>query len=105
MKRLNYLIPATFLAFVAVPFAVEGFQSSRSDATYHQTGASKMSAPARLPEQVPNQAIYPRTKLTKIEILPSSIELAGPRYSQRLVVEGTFADGHQEDVTSEAQIV
>ena len=28
----------------------------------------------------------------------------GPRYNQRLLVEGTFADGHQEDLTSQATI-
>ena len=38
--------------------------------------------------------------LAKIEILPSSISILGPRYSQRLVVEGTFADGHQEELTA-----
>ena len=37
--------------------------------------------------------------LTKIEILPSSISIMGPRYNQRLLVEGTFADGHQEELT------
>jgi hypothetical protein len=105
MKRINYLIPAAILASVAVPHAAQGFQSSRGDATYHQTAAPKMSTPAKPPEPASHQAIYPKAALTKIEILPSSIEFVGPRYSQRLVVEGTFADGHQEDLTSEAQIV
>jgi len=40
--------------------------------------------------------------LTSIEILPASIFITGPRYGQRLVVEGTFADGHQEEITSRA---
>lgn len=40
--------------------------------------------------------------LAKIAILPSSILITGPRYSQRLLVEGTFADGHQEELTSRA---
>jgi hypothetical protein len=82
---------------MAAPGA-QGFQSS--DATYHQRDAAKVSAPA----QHAKPAVYPKTALTKIEILPSSIEFAGPRYSQRVIVEGTFADGHQEDVTSEAKI-
>ena len=30
--------------------------------------------------------------------------MIGPRYSQRLLVEGTFADGHQEELTSRATI-
>src|ERR1039457_3994428 len=42
--------------------------------------------------------------LAKIAILPSSISITGPRYSQRLLVEGTFADGHQEELTSRAMI-
>jgi uncharacterized protein DUF1549/uncharacterized protein DUF1553/Big-like domain-containing protein len=42
--------------------------------------------------------------LTRIEILPSSIAISGPRNSQRLLVEGTFADGHQEELTSRATV-
>ncbi len=103
MKRFNYSIPGAILAFIALPYATQGFQSS--DATYHQKTASKTGTPAKPAEPVAEHAIYPKTALTRIEILPSSIEFAGPRYSQRLVVEGTFADGHQEDLTSEAQIV
>lgn len=47
---------------------------------------------------------YPKVLLARIEILPSSISFTGRRYRQRLVVEGTFADGHQEDLTSQAVI-
>jgi hypothetical protein len=42
--------------------------------------------------------------LVRIEILPSSIAIHGPRYDQRLLVEGTFADGHQEELTSRATV-
>ncbi len=42
--------------------------------------------------------------LKEIKILPPSISVTGPRYSQRLVVEGIFADGHQEDITGQARI-
>src|ERR1700722_15836888 len=42
--------------------------------------------------------------LTRIEILPSSISIMGPRYNQRLLVEGTFADGHQEELTPQASL-
>ncbi len=38
--------------------------------------------------------------LRELSILPSSISLTGPRSSQRVVVEGVFEDGHQEDLTS-----
>jgi hypothetical protein len=42
--------------------------------------------------------------LSKIEILPSSISISGPHYGQRLLVEGAFADGHKEDLTSRSDI-
>ncbi len=42
--------------------------------------------------------------LTKIEILPSSISIQGPHYNQRLLVEGTFADGHQEELTPQVTL-
>jgi hypothetical protein len=52
-------------------------------------------------------AAHPRPSLvglTRIEILPSSISIMGPRYNQRLLVEGTFADGHQEELTPQATL-
>lgn len=44
------------------------------------------------------------TSLAKIAILPSAVSVAGPHYSQRLLVEGTFLDGHQEDLTARARL-
>jgi hypothetical protein len=44
------------------------------------------------------------TGLSKIEIIPSAISIIGRHNAQRLLVEGTFVDGHQEDVTSRARI-
>src|SRR6202034_603999 len=52
-------------------------------------------------------AAHPRPSLaalTRIEILPSSISIMGPRYNQRLLGEGTFADGHQEELTQQAAL-
>ena len=80
-----------------------GFQSS--DATYHEKAGPKASTPAKPAEPLAESVSYPKSALTKIEILPAAIEFVGPRYSQRLVVEGTFADGHQEDLTPQAQII
>ncbi len=106
MKRRDYLVPAALLALLAWPYAAaHAFQSSRGDATYHQTAKPKTGPPAQLSEPAADHASYPKAALTRVEILPASIELIGPRYSQRLVVEGTFADGHQEDLTSQARIV
>jgi hypothetical protein len=42
--------------------------------------------------------------LSRIEILPTSISIRGPHYGQRLLVEGSFADGHREDLTSRADM-
>jgi hypothetical protein len=55
---------------------------------------------------VPATSAHPSSlaTLTKIEILPSSIAIAGPKYSQRLIVEGTFIDGHQEELSSRATL-
>ena len=45
---------------------------------------------------------YPAVPLAKIEILPGAITISGSHYDQRLVVEGTYTDGHQEDLTAQA---
>lgn len=42
--------------------------------------------------------------LRELRILPASSVLNGPRSSQRLVIEGFFADGHQEDLTSSVEL-
>src|SRR6185437_1007163 len=100
MKRRNYFLPAALVVLFAAPYAAPAFQASGNDATYHQRVKPKAAPPATLAEPVN----YPKSALAKIDILPASIALVGPRYSQRLVVEGTFADGHQEDLTAQAQI-
>ena len=46
----------------------------------------------------------PTATLAKIEIVPSSVSITGRHSKQRLLVEGTFADGHQEELTSRAKI-
>jgi hypothetical protein len=79
-----------------------------SDALYHSTYISKHadgenSAKAN---SVPARIAHPSSlaTLAKIEIMPSSIAIEGPKYSQRLIVEGTFIDGHQEDLSSRAKL-
>src|SRR5579859_6298680 len=82
----------------------------RSDAPFHATDMSK-------PEAESNSAIHGKSPvavsgphqpslagLVKIELLPTSLSIAGPHYAQRLLVEGTFADGHQEELTSQASL-
>jgi uncharacterized protein DUF1549/uncharacterized protein DUF1553 len=63
-------------------------------------GISKPKAPQPKVLHAQSQA----QRLTELRILPSAIRLAGPVASQRLVVEGKFADGHEEDLTNEAKL-
>ena len=63
-----------------------------------KSGAGKASITAALPA---HQSL---AGLTRIEILPNNITILGPRYSQRVVVEGSFTDGHQEELTSLATL-
>jgi hypothetical protein len=102
MKHFLCSISAVFLVLAAVPFAARAFQSS--DATYHEKTSAKTST-AKSPDPTLEHVTYPKAALTKVEILPQAIEFVGPRYSQRVLVEGTFADGHQEDLTSQSQLV
>jgi Protein of unknown function (DUF1553)/Protein of unknown function (DUF1549)/Bacterial Ig-like domain (group 2) len=76
------------------------------DAPYHPV---EMLKPERTesPSDKPKSAalrVSSLAALTKIEILPSSIAITGPHYGQRLLVEGTFADGHQEELTGRATV-
>ena len=65
-----------------------------------QAGSDRRQQTAVAPVAAHNA--YPLVPLAKIEILPSAIAISGSHYNQRLVVEGTFADGHQEDLTAQA---
>ena len=80
----------------------------RKDTPYHQGGDYKpSSSEANKPHIAPvaDHNAYPQVPLTKIEILPAAIAISGSHYNQRLVVEGTFSDGHQEDLTTQATLV
>jgi uncharacterized protein DUF1549/uncharacterized protein DUF1553 len=46
----------------------------------------------------------PLETLAKIEIYPSQVFLGGQRSTQQLVVEGYFADGFEEDLTSQVSL-
>ena len=80
---------------------------AKSDAPYHQTDMSKPEGNASRSSSEKQPAVQTPHKtsllgLGKITILPASISITGPHYGQRIVVEGIFADGHQEDPTSVA---
>jgi len=122
MQPRNFLSVIALLGGFAIPYAILGSSTGQapsqapsqtsagtsSDASYHHAGMSKpkgtqASSGTHRAAVISHKNDLP-SALTKIEILPSSISIKGPHYGQRLLVEGTFADGHQEDLTSQAAI-
>jgi hypothetical protein len=80
---------------------------AKSDAPYHQTDMSKPEGSASRSEKQAAMPTPHKTSLlglAKISILPETVAITGPHYGQRIVVEGIFADGHQEDLTSVATV-
>jgi hypothetical protein len=79
----------------------------QKDAPFHPGGEFKPEAvEANKPRVAPvaDHHAYPQVPLARIEILPAAITISGAHYNQRLVVEGTFTDGHQEDLTAQATL-
>ena len=79
----------------------------RRDAPYHAGGDYKpeiSSTPKTPVLPVADHNAYPKVPLAKIEILPSFIVISGSHSRQRLVIEGTYSDGHEEDVTAQATL-
>jgi hypothetical protein len=92
------------MAGLGVQFAIAGAAGqAQENAPFHPSGFLK-------PPEVSNPSankpavtqLSSLVNLTKIAILPSSISITGPHCSQRLLVEGAFLDGHEEDLTSRA---
>lgn len=77
---------------------------ARNEAPYHPPGFLKSPDDAKSPDRHANPPLTSLATLTKITILPSSVSVTGPHYSQKVVVEGTFLDGHEEDLTSRATL-
>src|SRR5579872_6294897 len=76
-----------------------------NDVSYHPAGFLKSPDDGRsLTDEHLKLPLTSLATLTKISILPPSVCIRGPYYSQRILVEGTFLDGHQEDVTSRATL-
>ena len=119
MKLRNFLLLAALVALVNLPYFIRASPSEqnpapppkpRNDAPFHQTdmskaGSQKPSEASAALQMAAAHASYPKVPLSKIEVLPSSISITGPRLRQRLVVEGTFADGHHEDLTAQAKVI
>jgi hypothetical protein len=78
---------------------------AHNDAPYHPPGFLKPTDAANSPaNKHANPPLTSLATLTKIAILPSSVSITGPHYNQRLIIEGTFLDGHHEDLTSRATL-
>ena len=114
MNPRRFLLLVILICTFMVFYAAHGSNAEQSppprtpqmqkDAPYHPGGEVK---PETTPSKVPAVPVtahnaYPPSPLSKIEILPSAVEISGSHYNQRLVVEGTFADGHQEDLTPQS---
>jgi hypothetical protein len=119
MESRRTLVLVALIGAITLALAIPGSHAqSASDKTgrgandvpYHPMNMAKpaveatsstgtIKSPPAVSSRVPSLAT-----LVKIEILPSSISILGPRYSQRLLIEGTFVDGHQEELTSWAAI-
>ena len=116
MKIRSFLLLVAIVAALNLPFLIRASQNdqvpasqtspamSGKDLPYHPSDMSR-PAPSPHPTVAPVAAhAHNNSPLVKIDLLPASISFDGPRYSQQLVVEGTFADGHQEDLTAAATV-
>jgi Protein of unknown function (DUF1553)/Protein of unknown function (DUF1549)/Bacterial Ig-like domain (group 2) len=112
MELRRLLLFAVLTGGCTVPIALLSVAKGQappksSDTPYHQSDMSKPQGSASQSSSEKQPAMSASHKpsllgLAKISILPSSVSITGPHYGQRVVVEGIFADGHQEDLTSQA---
>jgi Protein of unknown function (DUF1553)/Protein of unknown function (DUF1549)/Bacterial Ig-like domain (group 2) len=117
MKVRNALLFAALAGGFSLPCAFPGLVVGQSTLQVQ----TKSDAPFHPPEMVkPEDAPSADTKaqkttiashnrqtlasLSKIEILPAAVSITGRHSTQRLLVEGTYTDGHQEELTLQAKI-
>jgi Protein of unknown function (DUF1553)/Protein of unknown function (DUF1549)/Bacterial Ig-like domain (group 2) len=93
---LTLLGATLFLAETPPPVSAQAQLKAAAVAPHQHAVSPSKPGPRKATETV--------ARLTSIEILPASISIKGPRYSQRLLVEGTFTDGHQEELTPQATL-
>jgi len=98
---LTGVVACRFLLPSPAARADDSRTSAPAQARPAATRGAKSSRPGR---PVSAHAGKTENPLRELRILPSSIALTGSRASQRLVVEGVFADGHQEDLTAQARV-
>ena len=117
MRMFRPRQPVLFIFVLAcvLPGAVLILSRNLQPAPYHKSSSQesddwgkKTTAPKPALKPVSSHAA-PTEKLKtvplrKLEIYPSSIALQGQIAQQYIIVEGTFADGHQEDLTDKVKI-
>jgi Protein of unknown function (DUF1553)/Protein of unknown function (DUF1549)/Bacterial Ig-like domain (group 2) len=108
VRYCRSIIVAAILLTLGVPGIVL-LSQTKDPALYHKPGDSKVAPkPLRHVQPVADHAAQKEqaeaVPLRQLKILPTSLSLTIPRLNQRLVVEGTYVDGHHEDLTSKARI-
>ncbi|MGH9452274.1 MAG: DUF1549 domain-containing protein [Terriglobia bacterium] len=108
-KRLGFDLTtiAGVIICTAISSLARSVQPASSPAPYHSFDQSEASSARPAGPRVPlvvAHATLNSSPLTGIKILPSSVSLDIPLLTQRIVVEGEYADGHAADVTSESLI-
>ncbi|MGD0732785.1 MAG: hypothetical protein ABR956_16090, partial [Terracidiphilus sp.] len=108
MRHRKFLFLAALAGWFTLAYAVSGPPSGQSpvrpSGQTSSQGHAGVSSNSKKLTPAANSHNSLAAAITKVEILPSSISIMGPRYRQRLLVEGTFADGHQEELTSRAKV-
>ena len=103
---IGFAIPCAVLSMPNGQAPSRQGERQTNDATYHlnegmaPTGAAGMAKSAAATKARMSSLV----SLKKIAIFPPSLDFVGPHNSQRMVVEGTFADGHEEELTSRAAV-
>jgi len=117
MNPRRFLLVVIFVCACMVFYAGQGSNAQLwisqtspqmpKDAPFHPGGEYKpkgtQSDSTRLVPVADHNA-YPQVPLVKIDILPAAVSISGAHYNQRLIVEGTYKDGHQEDLTAQATL-
>ncbi|MGH9445295.1 MAG: DUF1549 domain-containing protein, partial [Terriglobia bacterium] len=109
LRRLILILALSVgvIAWAAAPLHAQSSPAApyhsfdKSESAARNWGHGQASQPLHL---VSAHAVPNSSPLTGIQILPSSVSLAIPLLNQRVVVEGTYADGHVADVTAKALI-
>lgn len=101
----GFAVSGTLLTTVSGQSGASQAGRASNDAQYHSDMAAGKTSDSKA-NSAPTASAHPSSlaTLSKIEILPSSIAIEGPKYSQRVIVEGTFVDGHEEELSSRATL-